>query len=72
MSDRKSMDKQEFQDKILETEQAISYDRQCREHDAKEYHKKHHYLMQYRDGNKQVTLREFLIVSLSINTLVVS
>jgi len=54
MSDRKVMDKQDFQHKIVETEQAISYDRQCRDHDSKEYHKKHNYLMQYRDGNKQV------------------
>lgn len=54
MSDRVAMDKKDFQEKIIETEQAIAHDRNCREHDAKEYHKKHTYLMQYRDGNKQV------------------
>lgn len=58
MSDRKAMDKQEFQDKIQETEQAIKYDQQCREHDAREYHRKHTYLMQYRDGNKKVRVLE--------------
>lgn len=53
MSDKKAMDKQAFQDKISETDQALSYDRQCRMNDAMDYHKKHSYLMQYRDGNKQ-------------------
>ena len=54
------MEKIEFQEKIKETEQAINYDRDCRMNDAKEYHRKHTYLMQYRDTNKQVSHSFFL------------
>lgn len=53
MSDKMVMEKEEFKQKVRETEQAIAYDRDCRVNDAKEYFRKHNYLMQYRDGNKQ-------------------
>ncbi|WAR25065.1 hypothetical protein MAR_010769 [Mya arenaria] len=53
MSDKSAMEKVEFQQKTVETQQAIEYDRHCRQSDATEYHNKHSYLMQYRDTNKQ-------------------
>lgn len=53
MADKNVMEKMEFKEKVRETEQAISYDRECRMNDAMEYHRKHAYLMQYRDGNKK-------------------
>ena len=59
MSDKSVMAKEEFQQKVAETEQAIAYDRQCRSHDAEEYHKKHQFLMKYRDTNKSVSNQLF-------------
>ena len=55
MSDQDVSKKHELKQKVKETERAIAYDRECRMNDAHEYFRKHNYLMQFRDGNKNVS-----------------
>lgn len=54
MSDQDVSKKHELKQKVKETERAIAYDRECRMNDAHEYFRKHNYLMQFRDGNKNL------------------
>ena len=60
MMDRDQNKKTQMQEKIKETERALAYDRECRMNDANEYFRKHNYLMQFRDGNKNVSLSCFI------------
>ena len=55
MSDKDHNKRTHLQEKVKESDRAIAHDRECRMNDANEYFRKHHYLMQFRDGNKNVS-----------------
>ena len=58
MSDKDHNKRTEQQEKVRESDRAIAYDRECRMNDANEYYRKHNYLMQFRDGNKNVSFSD--------------
>lgn len=44
-----------FKEKCQESKQSIAYDNDCRQKDMDAYVKKHVYLQNFRDGNKNVS-----------------
>lgn len=52
-----------FKEKCQESQQSIAYDNDCRQKDMDAYVKKHVYLQNFRDGNKNVGLSLFTSVS---------
>lgn len=51
-----------FKEKCQESKQSIAYDNDCRQKDMDAYVKKHVYLQNFRDGNKNVGLSLFASV----------
>lgn len=54
MADQDTNKSLAFKEKCLESKQSIAYDNDCRQKDSDAYIKKHVYLQNFRDGNKDV------------------